>query len=262
MNEKMNDLEIAKIDLVIANRVMARCGAVDAYGHVSIRHPEHPERFLMSRSLSPEFVQRDDLMEFDLGGRHVGEDRRTAYRERFIHSEMYRQRADVNAVVHGHPKQVLPFSVSDVRLRPVFFGANECGAEIPVWDIRDKFGDTNILIFTPERGAEAARAIGHNRVLLLRGHGMIAVGRSAMQLVRVAKALLINAEMYMDALRLGAVKEMTPGELQERDKTVGNNDNAPATLRGWEYEARMAGCGELLQERTERFARARAGDDQ
>ena len=258
----MNDLEIAKIDLVIANRVLARCGAVDAYGHVSIRHPQHAERFLISRSLSPEFVERDDIMELTLDGKHIGEDRRTTYRERFIHSEMYRRRSDVNAVVHGHPKQILPFSVSEVRLRPVFFGANECGAEVPVWDIRDTFGDTNILIFTPERGAEAAQAIGQNRVLLLRGHGMIAVGRSAMQLVRVAKSLLINAEMYLDALRLGAVKEMTPGELQERDKTVGNDDNAPATLRGWEYEARMAGCGDLLKERAERLARSQAGDGQ
>lgn len=252
----MDALEIAKIDLVIANRVLARCGAVDAYGHVSVRHPEDPNRFLISRSLSPEFVQREDIMELTLDGQFVGDDKRNTYRERFIHSETYRLRADVNAVVHGHPMQILPFSVSEVRLRPVYFGANECGGDIPVWDIREAFGDTNMLLLTSERGLEAARALGPNRVLLLRGHGMIAVGRSAMQLVRVAKALLANAEMYMDALRLGGpIKEMTKGELEERDKSVGNNDNAPATLRGWEYEARRAGCGDLLQERSERVDR-------
>ncbi len=253
----MDALEVAKIDLVISNRVMARCGAVDAYGHVSVRHPLNPDRFLISRSLSPELVQRDDIMEFSLDRRVMNDDRRHAYRELVIHSEMYRARPNVNAVVHGHPKQVLPFTVSDVRLRPVYFGANECGGEIPVWDIRDTFGDTNILLLSADHGREAAQAIGENRVLLLRGHGMIAVGRSAMQLVRVAKALLTNAEMFMDALRLGPVKEMTPGELAARDKTVGNDDTAPSTLRGWEYEAIMVGCGDLLNERAERLERMR-----
>lgn len=245
----MDVLRIARIDLVIANRVMARCGAVDAYGHLSVRHPLDSNRLLISRSLSPEFVEPDDILELTLDGDYAGDDRRNTYRERYIHSEMYRARRDVNAVVHGHPKQILPFSVSETQLRPVYFGSNECGANIPTWDIRDDFGDTNILISTREHGAAAARAIGTDRVLLLRGHGMISVGRSAMQLVRVAKTLLVNAEMYMDALRLGSVKEMTPGELAERDKTVGNNDSAPETMRGWEYEARIAGCGDLLAER-------------
>jgi ribulose-5-phosphate 4-epimerase/fuculose-1-phosphate aldolase len=251
----MDALEVAKIDLVIANRVMARRGAVDAYGHVSVRHPSNPNHFLISRSLSPELVKREDIMEFTVDGKVVGDDRRHAYRELVIHSEMYRLRPNVNAVVHGHPKEVLPFTVSEIRLRPVYFGANECGGEIPVWDIRDKFGDTNILILTKDHGREAAQAIGDSRVLLLRGHGMIGVGRSAMQLVRVAKALLTNADMYMDALRLGPVKEMTRGELEERDKTVGNDDTAPSTLRGWEYEAIMVGCDDLLKERTELLAR-------
>ena len=245
----MSAAEIAKIDLVIANRVMARCGAVDAYGHVSVRNPEDADRFFISRSLSPEFVGREDIIEMTIDGGYAGADKRNTYRERFIHSEIYKARPDVNAVVHGHPMQILPFSVTDVPLRPVYFGANECGADIPVWDIRDEFGDTNMLIATPDIGAAAAKAIGPNRVLLLRGHGMIAAGRSAMHLVRVAKSLLVNAELYLAALSLGPVKLLSAGEIAERDKTVGNNDNAPATMRGWEYEARMADCQELLQER-------------
>lgn len=251
----MSALEIAKIDLVIANRVMARCGAVDAYGHVSLRHPEDPGRFLISRSLSPEFVDRGDIIEMSIDGDYATADRRNTYRERFIHSEMYKARPEVNAVVHGHPMQILPFSVTDVPLRPLYFGANECGAHIPLWDIRDEFGDTNMLIATPDIGAAAARAMGGNRVLLLRGHGMIATGRSAMHLVRVAKALLVNAELNLNAARLGPATALSPGEIAARDRTVGNNDNAPATMRGWEYEARMAGCAELMKERTALAAR-------
>ncbi|MDF2119510.1 class II aldolase/adducin family protein [Roseiarcaceae bacterium H3SJ34-1] len=255
----MNDaLEIAKIDLVIANRVMAKCGAVDAYGHVSVRHPLIHDRLLISRSLSPELVERDDIMEFTLDRKTVNSDNRPAYRELVIHSEVYRARPDVNAVVHGHPRQILPFTVSETRLRPVYFGANECGADIPVWDIRDKFGDTNVLVITEDHGREMAAALGGNSVVLLRGHGMVGAARSAMKLVRVAKSLLTNAEMYLDALRLGPVKEMTPGELAARDATVGNDDMAPSTMRGWEYEAITVGCGDLLQERAERYKRLQA----
>jgi ribulose-5-phosphate 4-epimerase/fuculose-1-phosphate aldolase len=255
----MDELEIAKIDLVIANRAMARLGAVNAYGHVSVRHPTDPGRFLISRSLAPEFVQRDDLMEFTLDGRTPNGDNRPKYQELVIHSELYAARPDVNAVAHGHPKQVLPFTVSDVPLRPVYFGANECGADIPVWDIRDKFGDTNVLIVTKEQGQEMARTLGNRRVLLLRGHGMVAAGRSAMQLVRIARSLLTNAEMYLDALRLGGpLKEMTPGELAARDRTVGHDDTAASTLRGWDYEAMMADCADLLEERRVRLTRVAA----
>ena len=254
----MDALELAKIDLVIANRVMTNCGAVDAYGHVSVRHPTNANHFLISRSLSPEFVNRDDIMEFDLGGKVVNDDNRPAYRELVIHSALYKARPDVQAVVHGHPKQILPFSVSLIPLRPVWFSANECGRDIRVWDIRDEFGDTNLLILSPDHGRAIARALGENRVLLLRGHGMIGVGRSAMHLVRVAKALLTNAEMYMDALRLGPVKEMSSGELDARDKTVGNDETASSTLRGWEYEAIKAGCRDLLEERRQRLQRMNA----
>jgi hypothetical protein len=120
---------------------------------------------------------------------------------------------------------------------------------LSVWDIRDKFGDTNLLIVTPEQEKDAAQAIGSGRVVLLRGHGMIGVGRSVMQVVRVAKALLAHAEMYLDALRLGPVRELTPGEIEVRNNTVGTDDESPATFRGWEYEAVMAGCRELLMKR-------------
>lgn len=249
MQFEQNALALARIDLVIANRVLARCGAVDAYGHVSIRHPSDPGRLLIARSLSPEFVEEGDILELTLDAAPAGADRRGTYREKFIHTEIYRARPDVHAVVHGHPIQVLPFSVSQVPLRPVYFGANECGADIPVWDIRDEFGDTNLLISDRDRGAAAARALGVGRVVLLRGHGMIGVGRSAMHLVRVAKSLLVNAQMYSEALRLGPVVEMSPGELASRDQTVGVDETALATIRGWEYEARMAGCADLLEKR-------------
>jgi ribulose-5-phosphate 4-epimerase/fuculose-1-phosphate aldolase len=243
----MSALEIAKIDLVIANKVLARCGAVDAYGHASLRHPTDPSRFLLSCSRSPELVERDDIMQFNIDGSVADADNRPAYLERFIYAAIFAARPDVHAIVHGHPKRVLPFTISDIKLRPVFLTADEIGLHIPIWDIRDKFGDTNMLIANMDHGRDLAQRLGNNKVVLIRGHGFVGATRSAMALVRLAKALLDNAEMQLEAMRLGPIKELTPGEIAERERTLGKDD-APATLRGWEYEAIQAGCRALLEE--------------
>jgi HCOMODA/2-hydroxy-3-carboxy-muconic semialdehyde decarboxylase len=243
-------IDIAIIDLVIANKALARCGAVDAYGHASVRHPTDPSRFLLSRSRSPELVERDDIMQFDLDGTVVGSDNRPPYLERFLHAAIYSARPDVHAVAHGHPRVVLPFSISGVKLRPLFFTANEIGADIPVWDCRDNFGDTNMLIVNLQQGRDLAARLGAHRVVLLRGHGFVGAARSAMQLVRLANALLDNAALQIEAMHFGPLVEMSPGELAARDETLAD-DESPAILRGWEYEAIRAGCQELLHERAE-----------
>jgi len=127
---------VALIDLVIANRVLARLGAVDAYGHVSLRHPTEPNRFLLSCSRSPRLVDRGDIMHFDLEGHVADLDTRPPYAERFIHAAIYAARKDVHAVVHGHARLLLPFTVADVPIRPLFMTADEFGSNVPTWDIR------------------------------------------------------------------------------------------------------------------------------
>lgn len=253
----MSEVEIAKIDLVITNRALARLEAVDAYGHASMRHPTDPGKFLLSRSLSPELVEREDIMTFDLeGGKADKGDNRNPYLERFIHAAVYAARPDVHAVVHGHPRAVLPFTVTEQPMKLVYFSANECGAKIPTWDIRDDFGDTNILIANMAQGRAMAKALGDNRTLLLRGHGFVGAAKSAVNLIRLCKALLINAQMLMDAMRIGGpIKEISPGEIELRDKEVGQ-ERSYATFRGFEYEARMAGLGDLLRERAELVKKA------
>src|SRR5262245_32846882 len=156
----MSVLDIAMIDLVIANRVLARMGAVDAYGHVSVRHPVEPDRYLLARSRAPELVTRDDLMQFNLDGSIVGADNRPPYLERFIHGAVYEARPDVHAVVHGHPRALLPFTVTDLEMRPLFLTADEFGAHVPRWDLRDRFGHSNPLVVElgPGRALAPARA--------------------------------------------------------------------------------------------------------
>ena len=244
-------LDAAILDVVIANRVLARVGAVDAYGHVSLRHPERPGRFLLSRSRSPDLVDHGDIMEFDLDGNVLGGDRRPPYMERFLHAAILAERPDVNCVVHGHPRPLLPFAASDVPLRPVFMTADEYGRDVPMWDIRDGFGDaTDMLVADMDQGRDLARAFGaSHRAVLMRGHGFAAAARSAGHAIRLCKALLDNAVTQMDALRLGgAMMELSAGEMDRRQVTL-SDDDIPGRLRDFEYEAVKAGLGDLFQER-------------
>jgi ribulose-5-phosphate 4-epimerase/fuculose-1-phosphate aldolase len=256
----MSLMDVALIDLVIANRVLARIGAVDAYGHVSLRHPAKPNRFLLSCSRSPRLVDRGDIMELDLEGCVVGSDDRPPYSERFIHAAVYAAREDVHAVAHGHPRALLPFTVTDVRMRPLFMTADEFGAHVQTWDIRTTFGPgTNMLITDLDQGRDLANALGvSHSVVLLRGHGFVAIGRSASQLIRMCKALLDNAAVQLEASRLGALIEMTPGEIDARRRTVGADDEHPSMMRGFEYEAIEAGLQDLLKERAALKARERS----
>src|SRR5216684_4447909 len=152
-----NVLEKALRDVVIANRILAHEGVVDAYGHVSVRHPLDPTRYLLSRSRAPELVERGDIVEFDLEGKSVGGDTRAPYLERFIHGAIYEARPDVQAVVHAHAEEILPFGITDVPLRPVIHSGSFIGRHVPVWDIADNFGDTDLLVRDMSQGRDLAR---------------------------------------------------------------------------------------------------------
>jgi ribulose-5-phosphate 4-epimerase/fuculose-1-phosphate aldolase len=243
----MADLKQAYRDLVIANRILAHQGVVDAYGHVSMRHPEKPDHFLLSRSRSPELVTQDDIMEFTLDGKVVGTDKRPPYLERFIHGSIYEARPDVGAVVHSHAEETLPFGITGVPLRPVIHVAASMGAEVPVWDIADKFGDhTNLLVTNVEQGRDLAQRIGQGRVALMRGHGFAAVGASVHDAVRTSVYLPVNARIVTTALRLApSYKALAAGETEARWML---NPRAPETWRAWEYWARRGGVADLLGE--------------
>jgi len=241
----MADLKQAYRDLVIANRVLAHQGVVDAYGHVSIRHPDKPDHFLLSRSRSPELVTEADIMEFTLDGKIVGDDKRPPYLERFIHGSLYETRPDVGAVVHSHAEETLPFGITGVPIKPVIHVAASMGAEVPVWDIAEKFGDnTNLLVVNPEQGRDLAKRMGKGRVTLMRGHGFAAVGATVHDVVRTSVYLPVNARIITTALRLAPTyKALAPGEIDVRWM---QNPKAPETWRAWEYWARRAGVADLL----------------
>ncbi|VCU70285.1 Decarboxylase NovR [Pigmentiphaga humi] len=190
-------------DLVAANRILAKYNVLDGFGHVSIRHPERPGHFLLSRSLAPELVTAADVMEFDADSEAVGGDTRTPYLERYIHGEIYRARPDVHAVVHSHSPSVIPFAGSSVRLRPIYHMAGFLSGGAPVFDIRCCFGDTDMLIRNRDHGRELARTLGQEKVALMRGHGFITVGSDVRFAVYRAMYTETNASLQQRAIGLG-----------------------------------------------------------
>lgn len=240
----MTDLDRARRDLTIANRILAHEDVVDAYGHVSMRHPTRPDRYLLSRSLSPELVTPEDILEFSLDGTPVG-DNRPPYLERFIHGAVYEARPEVRAVVHAHAEAVLPFSIAkSTPMCCVAHVASDMGSHVPVWDIADKFGDaTNLLVTNMEQGRDMAAALGDNSVVLMRGHGFSAAADSLFKVVRLSVYLPRNARILTTAMQFGEFTALSDNEIKRR---TGFNPASPEMQRAWEYWARRAGCADML----------------
>ena len=239
----MDEVQRAIRDLVIANRILGKEDVVDAYGHVSIRHPSKPDRYLLARSLSPEYVTSADIIEFMLDGTPVS-DTRPPYLERFIHGAIYEARPEVNAVVHSHAEDTLPFGITKTPLCCVAHVASDMGSHVPVWDIADQFGDaTNLLVINMAQGRDMAKALGKNSVVLMRGHGFSAAADGLLKLVRMSVYLPRNARVLLQAMRLGEFKALSENEIKTRNQF---RAGSPEMQRGWEFWARRAGCGDML----------------
>ena len=235
-------------ELVIANRILAHEDVVDAYGHVSVRSPEDPGRFFLAHSKSPAMVEAGDIVEHDLDANAVKEEKRPLYLERFIHAAIYEARPDVIAVVHAHAEDVLPFTITEPPLRPVIHSGAFIGAEVPVWDIADRFGDgTNLLVTNMAQGRDLAKRLGARNVALMRGHGFAAAARSLIDVVRMSVYLPRNARVQFKAMQLGDFKPLSDGEINARAAGTGYKPQSPETQRAWQYWAQRAGCGHLLE---------------
>jgi HCOMODA/2-hydroxy-3-carboxy-muconic semialdehyde decarboxylase len=237
MPEEMS-VDAALRDLVIANRILANEGVIDAFGHVSIRHPLHPDRYFLARSRSPELVEGGDILEFALDNRPMDSQGETLYSERPIHGSAYRARPDVMAVCHNHARSLIPFGVTGTPIRPLWHIAGSIGPGVPIWDSRDEFGDTDLLVTSADMGDSLARKLGSNRACLMRGHGAVVVGHDLKATVFVSIYLMVNAALMKEAREMGEVTYLSPGEVQRTEEM---NFRARSQNRAWEYWARRAG---------------------
>jgi ribulose-5-phosphate 4-epimerase/fuculose-1-phosphate aldolase len=223
-------------DLVAAGRILVDQGVLDGFGHVSMRHPKDPTRFLMSRSLAPALVTAADIIEHDLDGRGIDANGRTLFLERFIHAEVYRARPDVMAVVHSHSPGVIPFTVSKVPMQAMFHNAAFLAQGVPVFEIRQAFGMTDMLVSNAEIGKKLAATLGDKPVVLMRGHGNVVTAPSVPLAVFRAVYTEVNARLQLQATQLGGeINFLTPEEGVKADKI---NDVIHA--RPWDLWKRKA----------------------
>jgi ribulose-5-phosphate 4-epimerase/fuculose-1-phosphate aldolase len=232
----MTKLESLLEEIVTANRILAHEGVVDSFGHVSARHPDNPNRFLLSRARAPERIEAADIMEFTLEGEPVDARGRAPYLERFIHGGIYEARPDVHSVVHNHSPSVIPFGVTNRTLKPLLHMCANIGHEVSTWDSHDKFGDTALLVENVEMGRDLARALGRDRTILMRGHGATIAGPTVRHAVFVSIYLEVNAKLQMQAMAMGDIKFLTAGEVDKVAARTG-----PYTInRAWENWCRRA----------------------
>jgi ribulose-5-phosphate 4-epimerase/fuculose-1-phosphate aldolase len=204
MNASGGPVERATLeDLAAASRILVDQGVFDAAGHVSMRHPGHPERFLMSRSLAPQMITADDIMEFDLDCNAVDPRGRNGFIERYLHGEIFRARPDVMAVAHSHSPSVIAFGLSKTPMRAMYHNAAFLADGVPVFDIREKFGVTDIVVSSAEKGAALAAVLADKPVALLRAHGMVVVGPTLPVAVFRAIFTDVSARIQHQALALG-----------------------------------------------------------
>jgi HCOMODA/2-hydroxy-3-carboxy-muconic semialdehyde decarboxylase len=224
-------------DLVAANRILADQGVLDAYGHVSLRHPRNPDRYLLSRSLAPILVTATDIMEYDLNSTPVDPKGRLSVQERFIHGEIFKARPDVKAVIHSHSPAVVPYSVTQVPIRPLYHMASFLYLGVPVWDVRS-VNDPDaaaLLVRNGALGKSLALTLGTKPVALMRGHGNVVVGPDVQTAVARAIYTEVNAGLQTIAIGLGGpVNYISAEEGAARDKNPGDPG------RGWELWKKQA----------------------
>lgn len=224
-------------ELVAANRILGHEGILDAFGHVSMRHPENPERFLLSRARAPELIEGEDILEFDLLGEPTVGDGPPMYIERYIHAAIYAARPEVGSVCHNHTPSILPFSVSTTPLRAVIHSGRFLGTEVPVWDLAREFpGEWSPLVRNLEYGRSLAACLGGRSIALMRGHGSVLVSHDAHEIVNRCITMDRNARVQEIAVRLGDYKPLQDVECQASSEPV-----APTENRAWEYFCRRAG---------------------
>lgn len=209
-------------NLMLANHILFRTNVLDAFGHVSQRNPDNPDRFFMSRSIAPARVTVDDILEYDLDGNPLSEPGAKVYLERFIHGEIYRMHPHVQSVVHSHAPAVLPFTIVEtVPIKPVCHMCGFLGHDTRTFDLAKEFGDgTDMLIRSQDMGRSLAAELGPQKVILMRSHGYTAVGGSLQESVYNAYYTQTNAKMQFDAMQLGEVRPMSVAEAKASEATM------------------------------------------
>ena len=220
-------------ELVIANHILYDQNAVDGYGHISVRNPTNPNTFFLARSVAPSTVKVEDIMEFDMSGKALNGDTRVAYGERFIHSGILKNRPDINSVIHGHAPPILPYGLTGTTLKPVYHMSSFLGEGAPIFEIRNYAKpnpDTDMFVSNVDLGNALSQSMGLQYFVLMRGHGYAAGADSIKKAVFRAVYAIQNASIQGDAMKMGQVQYLTPGEASIAQETIEKTIGRPWQL--------------------------------
>ena len=225
-------------ELVAANHVLAKLKLLDAFGHITMRHPGDPQRYLMASSIAPALVSEADIITFDLDSNALDARGRPASIERFIHGEIYKARPDITAIVHSHSQTIIPFSVTQTPLRPMSHTAGFLAPAVPVYDPRATVGPSNLLISGQKLGKALADTLGQNTVVLIRGHGNAVVANS----VGLAVYRTFFTEMSAQALLQARLLDGPITFLDPEEAARINDLRQTGYVRQWElWKRELAG---------------------
>jgi ribulose-5-phosphate 4-epimerase/fuculose-1-phosphate aldolase len=219
-------------DLAAASRILVAQGVVDGFGHVSLRHLSAPGRYLMARSIAPALVTPDDIIEYDLDSNPLNAGGRNSFLERFIHGEIYKARPDIVSVVHSHSPSVVPFGLVGVPMQAMFHNAAFIAGGVPVFDIKEKFGATDMLVGNGAKGVELARVMGRKDVVLMRAHGSVACGPTLQTAVFRAVYTEVNARIQHWTAALGRGAPLAA--LDDEEGRLADAVNQTAGMRAWD----------------------------
>jgi len=224
-------------DLAAASRILAERGVVDAFGHISHRHPDAPDRYFMSRAMAPALVTPDDIIEYSLDSEPCNANGRGSFLERFIHGEVYKARPDINSIAHSHSPSVIPFGLVDTKMEAMFHNAAFLAAGVPVFDISEDFGATDMLVSDCPKGVAFAESLGDKDVALMRAHGSVACGPTLQTAVFRAVYTEVNARVQHWTVALGGATPMAA--LDEEEGRLADVPNQGACLRAWDLWRRQ-----------------------
>ena len=224
-------------DLAAASRILAERGVVDAFGHISHRHPDAPDRYFMSRAMAPALVTPDDIIEYSLDSEPCNANGRGSFLERFIHGEVYKARPDINSIAHSHSPSVIPFGLVDTKMEAMFHNAAFLAAGVPVFDISEDFGATDMLVSDCPKGVAFAESLGDKDVALMRAHGSVACGPTLQSAVFRAVYTEVNARVQHWTVALGGATPMAA--LDEEEGRLADVPNQGACLRAWDLWRRQ-----------------------
>jgi ribulose-5-phosphate 4-epimerase/fuculose-1-phosphate aldolase len=204
----VKSIEHSVTELVQANVLLDAQKVLDAFGHVSVRHPDQPDHFIMACSRAPRFVTAEDMIIYSIKtGNPIEADTRPLYSERFIHAALYQRRADVHAICHHHSPAIMPFCIAGLKIEPVYQHGALIGPDVPIWDSRDEFADTNMLVTNMEQADSLARTLGNASAVLMRRHGVTQIASDLNELIFASITLCRNAEYQFNATLLSAAHQ-------------------------------------------------------